>query len=97
MAVYVDDSRIRWRGREWSHLIADTTEELHTFAAGLGLRRAWLHHNPGRPWKDHYDIPEALRREAIDRGARPITGREAVKLLRARRLDFRAASTRACP
>ena len=33
MAVYVDDSRIRWRGREWSHLIADTTEELHAFVA----------------------------------------------------------------
>ena len=93
MAVYVDDSRIRWRGREWSHLIADTTEELHAFAAHLGLERAWFHPRPGRPWKDHYDIPEVKRQMAIGRGARPITYREAAEMLRARRLAVRAAAS----
>jgi hypothetical protein len=98
MAVYVDDSRIRWRGREWSHLIADTTEELHAFAARLGLRRAWCHRNPERPWKDHYDIPDAKRRVAIGLGATPITSREAAEMLRARRLAIReAASARDSP
>jgi hypothetical protein len=92
MAVYVDDSRIRWRGRQWSHLIADTTEELHAFAARLGLRRAGFHRNPERPWKDHYDIPEAKRQVAIRRGARPITCREAAEMLRAKRLAFREAA-----
>jgi hypothetical protein len=89
MAVYVDDSRIRWRGREWSHLIADTTEELHAFAARLGLDRAWFHRRPARPWKDHYDIPEAARQVAIGRGAKPITCREAAEMLRTRRLAVR--------
>ena len=92
MAVYVDDSRIRWRGREWSHLIADTTEELHAFAAGLGRERAWFHRSPARPWKDHYDIPEATREVAIGLGARPITGRDAAEMLRARRLAVREAA-----
>jgi hypothetical protein len=92
MAVYVDDSRIRWRRREWSHLIADTTEELHAFAAGLGLERTWFHHTPARPWKDHYDIPEAKRQVAIGRGARPITCREAAQMLRAKRLALREAA-----
>jgi hypothetical protein len=89
MAVYVDDSRIPWRGREWSHLIADTTEELHAFAAGLGHARAWFHRSPARPWKDHYDIPEATREVAISLGARPITRRDTAEILRARRLAFR--------
>jgi len=91
MAVYVDDSRIRWRGGEWSHLIGDTTEELHAFAAGLGLERARFHGRPARPWTDHYDIPEATRRLAIRRGARPITCRQAAEILRAKRLKVRVA------
>ena len=91
MAAYVDDSRIRWRGGEWSHLIADTTEELHAFAARLGLARVRFHEKPSRPWKDHYDIPEATRRLAIRRGARPITCREAAEILRAKRLTLRMA------
>jgi Protein of unknown function (DUF4031) len=93
MAVYVDDSSIRWRGREWSHLIADTTEELHAFAVLLGLERAWFHRSPARPWKDHYDIPEAKRQAAIGRGARPITSREAVEMLRAKRLALRESAS----
>jgi Protein of unknown function (DUF4031) len=92
MAVYVDDSRIRWRGHEWSHLIADTTEELHAFAARLGLARGLFHRSPARPWKDHYDIPEAKRQVAIGRGARPITSREAAAMLRTRRLAVRKAA-----
>jgi Protein of unknown function (DUF4031) len=98
MTVYVDDSRIGWRGRLWSHLIADTTEELHAFAARLGLERAWCHRRPERPWKDHYDVSEAKREVAIRHGARPIACREAAEMLRAKRLAFReAASERRSP
>jgi hypothetical protein len=93
MAVYVDDTRVRWRGREWSHLTADNTEELHDFAARLGLERARFHQNPERPWKDHYDVPEAKRREAIRLGAKPIGGREAAQLLRAKRIDLSEGSS----
>lgn len=43
MTVYVDDIRMPARiGRidaRWSDLMADTDEELHAFAAKLGLRR----------------------------------------------------------
>jgi hypothetical protein len=38
MIVYLDDFRVPWRGETWSHLIADTVEELHGFAARLGLQ-----------------------------------------------------------
>ncbi len=73
MGVYVDDARIRRRGRRWSHLVADTPEELHGAAARLGLRRQWAH--AGRTL--HYDVPEHLRELAIALGvAEPITWRE---------------------
>jgi len=91
MGVYLDDSRIRNRGREWSHLIADTTEELHVFAARLGLERVRFHGNRARPWKDHYDVPEAKRQRAVQLGARPLSRREAVAMLRAKRLVLRDA------
>jgi hypothetical protein len=91
MAAYLDDTRIRRRGCEWSHLIADTTEELHAFAVGLGLERVRFHGNPARPWKDHYDVPEAKRQRAMELGARPISRREAVAMLRAKRLVLREA------
>jgi hypothetical protein len=93
MAVYVDDSRIRWRGRRWSHLIGDSTEELHAFAATLGLERTWFHQRPARPWKDHYDIPDVQRELAIARGARGITSREAAAMLRARRVAVTQAAS----
>lgn len=89
MAVYVDECRVPWRGDKWSHLIADTTEELHAFAGLLGLDRRRFHHNPTRPWKDHYDVPEAKRRQAIRLGAKPISSEEAARMLRARRLALR--------
>ena len=69
MAVYVDQPVWEWRGRRWCHLLADTDEELHAFAEALGLKRAWFQHRDAMPWKDHYDIPDELRAEAIRAGA----------------------------
>jgi Protein of unknown function (DUF4031) len=65
VAVYVDDARIRWRGHAWSHLVADSPDELHAAAAKLGLRREWAQ-DKGRTL--HYDLPEELRLRAIERG-----------------------------
>ena len=74
MAVYVDDARIPWRGRSWSHLVAEDAEELHRAAAALGLPRAAAQ-DRGRTL--HYDLPDELRERAIERGiAKPIHWRE---------------------
>ncbi len=86
MTVYVDNMRMRVpkrigtvRGGRWSHLIADTEEELHAFAARLGLQRSWFQDprdkHPEWPadsyaantW--HYDVVDAKRRQAIELGA----------------------------
>src|SRR5439155_24660318 len=69
MAVYVDDAVWPARGRRWCHLVADGADELHAFAARLGLLRAWFQHRPARPWHDHYDVPEELRPQALALGA----------------------------
>jgi Protein of unknown function (DUF4031) len=76
VGVYVDDAHIPARGRRWSHLVADTSEELHQAAARLGLRREWAQ-DKGRTL--HYDLPDELRAQAIELGvALPISWRELV-------------------
>lgn len=70
MTVYVDDAVTLWRGRRWAHLMADTLEELHAFAARLGLpRRAFQDRRSGA----HYDVDAQLRSIALALGAQPIS------------------------
>jgi hypothetical protein len=74
MAVYVDDAFVEGDWGKWTgggHLQADTLEELHDFAAGIGLRRSWFQSRPGRPEKDHYDCTRPRRDRAILLGAVP--------------------------
>ena len=99
MTVYVDDIRIpakvgRYQAR-WSHLIADTREELHEFAARTGLIRSWFQ-DPvvnGKPkatpgtleaemW--HYDVTDAKRKEAITLGAVAVPWRDLPGIIEAR-------------
>ena len=75
--TYVDDGRMPFHRMKMSHLIADSADELERLARLLGLRPAWKH-------GDHYDVGEGKRRTAIKLGAKPITCRELVKILRRR-------------
>ncbi|WP_420032290.1 DUF4031 domain-containing protein [Streptomyces sp. cg28] len=77
MSVYVDDiqdwTRIaKMRGlryTHWCHLTADTEEELHEFAAHLGLKRAWFQKKSDRDYRWHYDLVPSKRAQAVRRGA----------------------------
>lgn len=66
-------------------MLADTDEELHAFAAELGLRKAWFQ-KPGTPIA-HYDVTEPKRQLALRLGAITIgyLSRESMDLLRRRR------------
>ncbi len=68
MTVYVDDVRHRFGRMIMCHLWADTEEELHAFAARLGLKRAWFQEPPKARWK-HYDISLGVKARAIRLGA----------------------------
>ncbi len=70
MTVYVDDAVTLWRGKRWAHLMADTLDELHAFAARLGMpRHAFQDKTSGA----HYDVTAELREHAIALGAMPIS------------------------
>ncbi len=71
MAVYVDDAIWPWRGRRWAHLMADSLDELHVFAAELGLKRTWFQSRPGGA--AHYDVTASMRWKAIVYGATALT------------------------
>jgi len=66
MAVYIDDEQIPWRGKVWCHMVADTPEELHSFAQRLGLRRSWFQEESRYP---HYDLTLSMRVKALGLGA----------------------------
>lgn len=66
MTVYIDHSRLSWRGRSWCHLVADSVAELHAFAAELGLRKEWFQDQTMYP---HYDVTVSVQRRALALGA----------------------------
>jgi hypothetical protein len=78
MSVYVDDMALRadvtsgrrtLQGR-WSHLMADSTQELIDFAGQLNLNPVWLQ-RPGTP-AEHFDVTASKRSAALQLGAIPI-------------------------
>lgn len=69
MAVYVDEAIWAWQGRKWCHLLADSIDELHRFAAALGLHRT-SYQGPPKTSAPHYDLTSYEQRRAIALGAR---------------------------
>src|SRR5690349_20952744 len=61
---------------KWSHMTADSLDELHALARRLGLRRAWFQSGVNHTYP-HYDLTEGMRRRAIALGAIPETWRDA--------------------
>ena len=64
--------------------MADTDDELHAFAARMGMRREWFQDKAGRPHQAHYDVPERARPEALALGAVEVTWRQVGRMMRAR-------------
>jgi hypothetical protein len=99
MTVYVDDMRRRahvaggprW-GATWSHLMADTHDELVDFAVNrLGLRASWIQHE-GKVI-EHFDVTDTVRKRAIALGAVEISyGGEESKALMRRKMAARDAA-----
>jgi hypothetical protein len=92
MTVYVDNERIEWRGKLWCHLVADSLEELHAFAARIGLRRSWFQDRASYP---HYDVTTDVRERAIRSGA--IASGKTQTLTAARKLKAELAALTSKP
>ncbi|BDZ52707.1 hypothetical protein GCM10025867_49480 (plasmid) [Frondihabitans sucicola] len=93
MSVYVDDmlreatvgpARIK---SQWSHLIADSPEELLKFARKLGLNPMWIQH-PGT-WMEHFDLTLNKRARALQLGALPIAYPHETGVIQARVYQLR--------
>lgn len=74
MAVYVDDMFAPFGRMLMSHMVADSSDELHAMADRIGVARRWVQH-PGT-LREHYDISKGKRELAIRFGTVPITYRE---------------------
>ncbi len=74
--VLVDAPLWPAHGRRFAHLVSDESlEELHAFAAELGLPERAFH-------RDHYDLPDAWWDDAVAAGATPVDPRVLVRRLR---------------
>jgi len=81
MAVYVDDAFWPWQGLKWCHLLADDMDELHRFAAGLGIHRT-SYQGPPKTSAPHYDLTGFERKRALALGARACSRKEIVAVIR---------------
>ncbi len=86
MAVYVDDAIWHRFGLRWCHLLADETDELHRFAAQLGVRRT-SYQGPPKTGTPHYDLTGFERSRAVALGAKPCSRAEIVAVYRQVRVE----------
>ena len=64
-------------------MVSDVSlDELHAFAAELEIPQRGFH-------RDHYDLPEAYREQAVALGATEVTSRELLHRMRAAGLRVR--------
>ena len=79
MTVYVDDMKAKFGRMIMCHMMADTPEELHGMAGKIGLKRKWFQDHKKYP---HYDVSLTRRKLAIEFGAKEISARDLVKMMR---------------
>jgi hypothetical protein len=89
MTVYVDGLeawgwKMRGRTVPSCHMFTDSRdlEELHAFAARLGMKRAWFQPHKVAP---HYDLTRSRRDMAVSLGAVQVGRRDASRIWRERR------------
>jgi hypothetical protein len=89
MAVYVDSAIWAWAGCRWCHLLGDDLDELHRFAALLGIKRSSFQCAP-KAATPHYDLTAFERARAIKLGAVVCSREEIVAVSRRARATFEA-------
>lgn len=83
MSIMVDDPAYPFRGQNYCHMMSTLTnraqaeQELHDFAARLGLKRQYFQQSLRHP---HYDLSPSKRRLAIQMGATVVSSKAMVLL-----------------
>lgn len=91
MSVYVDEMSVCLQSDKWPfaqscHLVADSVEELQTFARKLRLHRSWFQDKSEMP---HYDLTDRMRSRAILLGAIECDRKKIFELIRKNRSSKR--------
>jgi len=82
MTIYIDKAewvtKAKNPRKQYAHMISDTSlEELHFFAAQMGIKRHFFHQS--RACK-HYDISGEQIQKVLSAGAYEVSSKEIVKL-----------------
>lgn len=78
LANYGEELTRRLPSSRWCHMVSDVSEEeLHEFAARIGLRREWAQLRP-KASAAHYDLMPWRRALAVKLGAVEVSRRELV-------------------
>lgn len=75
MAIYVDFVCIEFRGYKWCHMLADSLQELHDFAAFIEVDQLLFHRTASYP---HYDVTLQMREIALENGAIAATRKQII-------------------
>ena len=92
MAIYVDFMQIEFKGYKWCHMLADTLQELHDFAALIEVDSRLFHRHASYP---HYDVTVQLREIAIEYGAIPAGRKKIIECAKKLKVELNAPITRA--
>lgn len=95
MAVYVDDMKARFGRMIMCHMMADTKQELLEMADRIGVNRRWIQHEG--TIHEHFDIALSKRAIAVKSGAKEVTRRELVEMMRAKQKDHTPRGEYLCP
>lgn len=90
MAIYVDFVCIEFRGHKWCHMLADTLQELHEFAALIDVDKRLFHRNASYP---HYDVTVQMRETAIEYGALPADRRKIIECAKKLKIELHSDVT----
>lgn len=81
--VYVDKAENMLGRMKMCHMLADSVDELHAMADLIGLRRSWFQPNSS----PHYDVSKEKRKLAVEYGAKEVSNRELVVVIKRLRLE----------
>ncbi len=90
LMVYVDDMAAPYGSMIMCHLLADTREELLEMVDTIKVQRKWIQ-KKDTPY-EHFDICIAKKKLAIQHGAKRVTSRQLIEVIKRKRQQLKDQS-----